>query len=77
MEMADADYKSRTENNQIMNDVISPGGGKDLSYFVEQELLIKMRLLKASWFFKVFIKKLFNKNYQPEYEKSPIDNFKD
>jgi hypothetical protein len=67
MEMPDADYKSNQENNQIINDTRSPGGGFDLTRYVQQEFRVKIMNLSAFWFLKVFIRKFFNKNYIPKF----------
>lgn len=75
MEMPDAEYKNRFEDKQIKNDVYSPGGGIDLTRFVKQEFAIKMQYESAFWFFKVFIRKIFNKHYMPEFTKKAINVF--
>ena len=67
MEISDAYYKSQYEDKQIKNDIISPFGGKDLTNFVKTEFLIKMSNKTTFWFFKIFIKKFFNKQYSPDF----------
>jgi hypothetical protein len=78
MEIPDADYKNNFENKQIINDIRSPNGGLDLTSFVAQEFHVKINSKTAGWFFKIFIRKLFNKYYVPDFnEKEKCPEFQD